>query len=385
MSTRRRSTIHLTPGEHQVLKLLNEGMSEAQIAKQLGYRKHTVFVYVSYARAKIGGNSRWEMIEHARRVGLVRTPRGAKRPPLMQLTRRQKRILEMLRRHLGTAEIGLKLGEPKRTSYAVEAQILRLRQSFRVRTNLELVDAAINAGILEGEKPKLAPNMFTERECQILDGLFLGKNDREIAVELKISGSNVRTRISRMQDKLSVTGIEELLDEVERRKLFKPKQKRVRLVDRATVVPPQPRTKFEVFLKPQALDVLRAFHRWPKKTYPELADHLGIQVATLKQWVVVIQRRLGVRPIRRAVDRACELGILPSPPRKLPPYEIAGLTKDQHRVLELLARGYSVKRIARMLDRDSTTIHVIAKTLVVALGATSRENAVEIARRRKLI
>ena len=101
--TCRRSAIRLTPGEHQILKLLNEGMNDAQIAKQLRYRKHTVFVYISYARAKVGGNSRWEMIERARRFGLVRTPRGAKRPPLVQLTRRQKHILEMMRRHLGTA------------------------------------------------------------------------------------------------------------------------------------------------------------------------------------------------------------------------------------------------------------------------------------------
>jgi DNA-binding CsgD family transcriptional regulator len=64
----------LTPREHEVLLLVAEGRSNAQIADELFISPKTVSVHVSNILAKLGANSRGEAAAKARRDGLLTTP-----------------------------------------------------------------------------------------------------------------------------------------------------------------------------------------------------------------------------------------------------------------------------------------------------------------------
>jgi DNA-binding NarL/FixJ family response regulator len=64
----------LTPREHEVLLLVAQGRSNAQIADELFISPKTVSVHVSNILAKLGATSRGEAAAKAHRDGLLGTP-----------------------------------------------------------------------------------------------------------------------------------------------------------------------------------------------------------------------------------------------------------------------------------------------------------------------
>lgn len=61
----------LSPREEQILKLLAEGYSSKEIAEQLVISPSTVYTHRSKLMEKLGLNSRHELIQYARRQGLI--------------------------------------------------------------------------------------------------------------------------------------------------------------------------------------------------------------------------------------------------------------------------------------------------------------------------
>src|SRR5439155_839631 len=58
-------------GEHEVLQLLAQGLSNKLIAARLGISDHTVKFHVNAILGKLGAQSRTEAIAQAARLGLV--------------------------------------------------------------------------------------------------------------------------------------------------------------------------------------------------------------------------------------------------------------------------------------------------------------------------
>ncbi len=61
----------LTPREHEVLKLLAEGLPNKSIAQSLAISEHTVKFHVNAILGKLGAQSRTEAVTRATRLGLV--------------------------------------------------------------------------------------------------------------------------------------------------------------------------------------------------------------------------------------------------------------------------------------------------------------------------
>ncbi len=61
----------LTPREHEVLRLLAEGLATKQIASRLGLSEHTAKSHVNAILAKLGAESRTEAVVRAARLGLI--------------------------------------------------------------------------------------------------------------------------------------------------------------------------------------------------------------------------------------------------------------------------------------------------------------------------
>lgn len=61
----------LTPREREVLTLLAEGYSDAEIGRRLGIASRTASKHVENIREKLEAGSRWEAVATARRRGLI--------------------------------------------------------------------------------------------------------------------------------------------------------------------------------------------------------------------------------------------------------------------------------------------------------------------------
>lgn len=370
----------LHPRQQELIVLLNRGLGNAEIARQFGIAKTSVERYVFLLKRVLGGDSRFEMVARARALGIVKAPRdgGIK---ARVLNPRQRAVLRLLREDIRPVDIARALRIPYE---GVLASMEQLRLEFPSDTALQLVDTLIDAGLLPGQKPTVARNILTQRECDILDGLNAGLSARVIGRRLGISCSNVGNRVQMLKAKLGVTTIDGLLDEVERRHLHAFSSKRKPRVSRRSVYIEPPTTAAAIHLQDRARTVLELFARWPDKTHREIAEYLGVSKGLIDQCSVQIQRRLGAKSRVSAVERARELGLVSSPRRQVSPKR-GCLTARQHRVLRLLARGYSRNRAAPLIGVSSNVVSRDARVVLARLGATSDRSAVDIARRNGLI
>ena len=65
------SAPHLTPRQLEVLRLLSEGRSTADIARELGLRPTTVRNYIANLLAALGVHTRLQAVIAGRRTGLI--------------------------------------------------------------------------------------------------------------------------------------------------------------------------------------------------------------------------------------------------------------------------------------------------------------------------
>lgn len=61
----------LTPREHEILRLVSEGLGNREIARRLSISEHTVKFHVSSVLAKLDAGSRTEAVSHGIRNGLI--------------------------------------------------------------------------------------------------------------------------------------------------------------------------------------------------------------------------------------------------------------------------------------------------------------------------
>jgi DNA-binding NarL/FixJ family response regulator len=61
----------LTPREMEVLQAMADGLSNKQIARQLGISEHTVKYHVNTILGKMGAQSRTEAVVRATRAGVL--------------------------------------------------------------------------------------------------------------------------------------------------------------------------------------------------------------------------------------------------------------------------------------------------------------------------
>ena len=70
----------LTPQQHRVLELLDEGLRVAEIARRLGISETTVRNHVRAILSRLGCHSQLEAVAAARRRGIILGERGSSSP-----------------------------------------------------------------------------------------------------------------------------------------------------------------------------------------------------------------------------------------------------------------------------------------------------------------
>lgn len=297
---------HLTRRELDVLDLMNRGLTNGQIAKALGVTLSSANSYVTNVRTRIGGTTRFEVVQRARQLQFVKTPANGGLQEIV-LTPFQTRVLELAAQHLTNTQIGKRL---RRTLDAVTDALKYARKKLRVKTTVEALDRAVDLGLLTIPKQTDAPNPFSQRELDILEGLFGGLMHREIAAELGITIGNVGGRIQQMKSKVRAHDIEELLDEVERLRLYTPRRPRKRLIARDVLAKRRSASHGVKVLTRRQIEVIEAVARHPDAVLPEIALDLGISPNTLQGHLTNIRQRLGVHKSRDVAEEAYKLGIV---------------------------------------------------------------------------
>ena len=61
----------ITPRQLQVLRLLSRGMTNAQIAREMGISANTVRIHVERVRKQLGARTRGEAVAKAYQMGLL--------------------------------------------------------------------------------------------------------------------------------------------------------------------------------------------------------------------------------------------------------------------------------------------------------------------------
>ena len=89
--------------------------------------------------------------------------------------------------------------------------------------------------------------------------------------------------------------------------------------------------------------------------------------------------------MKEAILRGQQLGLLTGRRYKPPLYEQAGMTAGQYEVLRQLARGRNPGAIAKALNIGPIRVRTMIHSLLRALGAKTREEAIAFARRKALL
>lgn len=95
----------LTPREHQVLRLVSEGRSTKEIARELGITRATVRCHVQRTLTKLGVTTR---LQAAARIPPITPPQTPAPPPpqaTQDLTPRETQVLRCLAAGIGRTEI----------------------------------------------------------------------------------------------------------------------------------------------------------------------------------------------------------------------------------------------------------------------------------------
>ncbi len=74
------SSIHLSPRQIEVLRLLGEGLSNKRIARALGISDHTVKQHIQCVMEELGAVSRLQAVIYAYRRGILALDSGAAAP-----------------------------------------------------------------------------------------------------------------------------------------------------------------------------------------------------------------------------------------------------------------------------------------------------------------
>ncbi|HEY5257328.1 MAG TPA: LuxR C-terminal-related transcriptional regulator [Candidatus Baltobacteraceae bacterium] len=296
----------LLPRAQQVLELMNRGLTTPQIAARLRVSIRVVYECVSTVGSTIGGRTRYEVVQRARQLQLIQEPADGGIQEIA-LTKSHRRLLETAAAHVPVTRIAHRLG---RSVGSVSRSLRMVEKRLQSDSAMEALDRAVDLGLTRVPKQKEVPQPLTQRECDVLEGLFAGLSQRKIAKELGLNRGNFYSHFALLKSKLRVLTRDELLDEVERLRLYTPCQPRKRLVARDTMAKRLPPSHAVAGLTPRQIEVIQTLSSRREATLTEIAQYLGFSRSRLQTHLNRIRLRLGVRKSIDIPEAAAKLGLV---------------------------------------------------------------------------
>lgn len=143
MSTSGGDAESLTPREHQVLRLVGEGRSTKEIARELGITRATVRCHVQRVLTKLGVASRLQAVALISAT-ISATPAPQPTPVASELTPRETQVLRCLAAGIGRAEIAKHLFMSPHTA---RTHLQRILAKLDVHSALAAMALARGAGL----------------------------------------------------------------------------------------------------------------------------------------------------------------------------------------------------------------------------------------------
>lgn len=332
------SRVHLTPRELSVLELMNRGLDNAQIAGRLQIAESAARTYCARVGTTLGGGTRFEVVQAARRLKLVRTldgvgpaPPNRRRRDVPHLTAREHDTLELMNRGLGNAQIAKALGVGLAGANAyvnhVFASLNAISRYDAVRKarDLGLVRPPVSGGLKE-----VSLSRFQQR---VLRHVARHRTNTQIAERLGRSLDAVTSALQIARDKFKVETTAEAID---------------RAIDLGILAIPKPSEAANPFSK-RDFDVLEGLfaglmHREIAAEIDMCIGNVGVRIARMKSRLRVHSteelldevERLNLYEPRLPRKRLVERKVLAK--RKPPSYGVIALTPRQIEVIEALAR-----------------------------------------------
>lgn len=281
----------LTARERDTLELMNRGLTNAQIAKALRVTPKSANAYATHVSTAFNATSRYDAVCRARALGFVQTPADGGLQDVT-LTPLQQRCLILAAQYFTNTQIARRLHRP---SYSVGDAVQYVRKKLGAETATEAIERAVDRGLLKVAKPTAARNPIRPRDYDILEGLFAGLTYRETAALADMTPGNVNSRLAHMKSAMRVQTKDELLDEIERLHLYRPRHPRKPRVERTVLAARNDPAYGITALTPRKIEIIEALARNPNEPLQTVADKLGISVNTLGGHLAQIRHRTGAR------------------------------------------------------------------------------------------
>lgn len=272
-------------------------MTDREIADRLGYSYGTVQVYIDDLKRHFGTRDRFEVLQHARRAGIVSVPK-VDRARANMLSPREKRCLALLRQGVAIRDLANFLGISR-------AQVDRIRQSVRrkfgTRTDSESVKHSVTLGVLPKRHATKDLVELGPFDRKILTGLARGKSQSAVARSVGMAASRVSIRLSVLRAAWHADDVFDLLQIARKRGII---ASNLRL-------PPRPEPNA---LRPSYMKALYFMNRG--SSYVEIARALKIEVQTVRTYAMRLYDHFGVYSQRELVIAARSQGVVPNRQRR---------------------------------------------------------------------
>ena len=362
-----RTRFTLRPVLVRLLDHLNRGVADKESARLLGLTLGTVRTYVDQLKQQCGTRDRFEVVQRARKAGMMVAPKPD--AAFLQLfLRRERRCLEYLQRGFRDQALAHALRITLPHLRRLTAGLLR---KLGVRSADEAVARAIAVGLLDRRGTVAAEAGLVPLDRRILRGLARGRTQAKVARDLGITASAVTIRLNALRAGWAARDVYDLLAMAKERGVF---AKGVELPARST----------KDIIRKSHLRVLQLFNRGLASQ--EVADRLGLGAATVRTYASKLYEHFGVATRQQLVLAARDRGILMDPrlaankrARQLyvDPVTVPRLSRRQLEALQFARRDCGPAEIARAWKTSQANAEDALAMARKKLGVRTTPEAVE--------
>ncbi|WP_139333522.1 LuxR C-terminal-related transcriptional regulator [Mycobacterium sp. SP-6446] len=374
----------LSPREREVLMLAAEGLTNPEIAAQLRIGLETVKTYVKQALAKLGARDRNEAVamvfrDRGQHPGSPANAPEGLQERLASLSGREYEVMSLLYKGRSTREMAALLHISANTVRSHVKHVLTTLGAANRAEAMAMLAGLLSPSGTSAEALQKCLAGLTRRQREVLTLLATkGLTDQQIAAELHISESSVRTHIQRIVTKLGATNRVQAVAMLFRHGLLGPGSP----ADEPEVL----RKRLASLIQPErkVLTLLAKAH-----TANVIAAALGVSDDAVDVYIERILAKLEARDRIQLVRIAYHCGLVhvvrqplgaqdsPAGPPGTLDEVLEHLTRREVQVTRLLAEGLTNEQIAGRANLAPASVETFLDGAERKLHATTRAHLVK--------